>query len=599
VSLDRVERKLAAILAADVAGYSRLMGVDEVGTLRLLKAHRKELIDPSIAEHRGRVVKTTGDGILVEFPSVVDAMRCAIDVQRGMVERNAGREPGKRIEFRIGVNVGDIIIDGDDIFGDGVNIAARLEGLAEPGGICISGRVCEDVRGKLNLAFDDMGEQQLKNIAWPVHVYKAKLDGEPSAARPTLTLPDKPSIAVLPFQNMSGDPEQEYFADGVVEEIITALSRFPNLFVIARNSSFTYKGRAIDVKQVGRELGVRYVLEGSVRRAGSRVRITGQLIDTATGAHLWADRIEGALEDTFDLQDRVTTSVVGAIAPKLERAEIERAARKPTERLAAYDYFLRGMAIVHRLTEAGDSDSRGSIDAGNEATRLFYKAIDLDPAFSSAYGMAAWCYHWRAVNGWMADRVQETAETARLARRAAELGKDDAVALCRSGQALARVVGNLEAGAVLIDRALALNPNLVAAWYSSGWVRVYLGEADTAIEHFARAMRLSPFDPLTGSMLTGTAHAHFFAGRYRDAAAWVEKALRELPNFMAAVRIAPAAHALAGNMAEAERAATHLRQLDPTLCVSNITDRWPWLLRRPEELARYEAGLRKAGVPER
>ena len=327
----RVERKLSAILAADVAGYSRLVGVDEEGTLAQLKALRRDLVDPKIDEHRGRIVKTTGDGLLVQFASVVDALRCAVEIQRGMIERNAETPEEKRIEFRMGINVGDIIIDGDDIYGDGVNVAARLEGLSEPGGICVSLGVRDQVRDKLDLTFEDAGEQQLKNIARPVRVYRVRLSGTATKATPKLALPDKPSIAVLPFENMSGDPEQEYFADGMVEEIITALSRFRQLFVIARNSSFTYKGRAVDVKQVGRELGVRYVLEGSVRKAGSRVRITGQLIDTSTGAHLWADRFDGGLEDIFDLQDQVTARVVGAIAPKLEEAEIERAKRKPTE----------------------------------------------------------------------------------------------------------------------------------------------------------------------------------------------------------------------------------------------------------------------------
>src|SRR5690242_11921088 len=310
---ERVERRLSAILAADVANYSLLMGADEEGTLAHLKAHRRELIDPKIAEHRGRIVKTTGDGLLIEFASVVDAGRCAVEIQRGMTARNAALGRDKRIEFRIGINVGDVIIDNNDIFGDGVNIAARLEAIAEPGGICVSARAREDLDGRIPAAFVDDGEQRLKNIARPVRVFRVRAAGE--AARPAspLALPDRPSIAVLPFQNMSGDPEQEYFADGITEDIITALSRIRRFFVIARNSTFTYKGRPVDVKQVGRELGVRYVLEGSVRKASNRMRITGQLIDATTGAHLWADRFDGALDDVFDLQDRVTTNVVGAI----------------------------------------------------------------------------------------------------------------------------------------------------------------------------------------------------------------------------------------------------------------------------------------------
>jgi TolB-like protein/class 3 adenylate cyclase len=359
----RVERRLAAILAADVAGYSRLMSIDEEGTLAALKAYRRELIDPKIAEYHGRIVKTTGDGALVEFASAVDAVRCAMEIQHTLTERTAAIPENRRIEFRIGINVGDIIIDEGDIYSDRVNVAVRVETLASPGAICLSDNAYQQIKGKLALDVSDMGEQQLKNIPQPVRIYSIRLDG--TAAHPVLTLPDKPSIAVLPFQNMSGDPEQDYFADGVVEEIITALSHFRQLFVIARNSSFTYKGRAVDVKQVGRELGVRYVLEGSVRKATNRLRITAQLIDAATGAHLWADRFEGMLEDIFDLQDRVTVSVVSAIAPKVEQAEIERAKRKPTESLDAYDYFLRGTASLHQ---------EGSKEAISEALRLFNRA---------------------------------------------------------------------------------------------------------------------------------------------------------------------------------------------------------------------------------
>jgi TolB-like protein len=354
----RVDRRLAAILAIDVAGYSRLMGVDEEGTLAALKAHRSELIDPKIAEHHGRIVKTTGDGALVEFSSAVDGVRCAMQIQRVMAERNTAIPEDHRIEFRIGINVGDIIIDQGDIYGDGVNIAARVETLATPGSICLSDHAYQQIKGKLALEVSDMGEQQLKNIAQPVRVHRVRHDSAP--ARPMPTLPDKPSIAVLAFQNMSGDAEQEYFADGIVEDIITALSRFQQLFVIARNSSFTYKGRAVDVKQVGRELGVRYVLEGSVRKVANRVRITGQLIDTATGTHLWADRFDGALEDIFDLQDQVTVSVVSAIAPKLEQVEIERAKRKPTEsrhrpqqRASWMKFSWRSMAPISRGSSIG------------------------------------------------------------------------------------------------------------------------------------------------------------------------------------------------------------------------------------------------------
>ena len=401
-----------------------------------------------------------------------------------------------------------------------------------------------------------------------------------------LALPDKPSFAALPFQNLSGDPEQEYFADGVVEDIITALSRIRWLFVIARNSSFTYKGRAVDVKQVGRELGVGYVLEGSVRKAANRVRITGQLIDATTGAHLWAERFEGTLDDIFELQDQVATSVAGAIAPQLERAEIERAKRKPTESLNAYDYYLRGMANLHQ----------GTREAINEALPLFYAAIRLDPDFASAYGMAAWCHFWRKVNGWMTDRPKEVAEGARLARRAVELGRDDAVALTRSGHALGHLVGDLDGGIALLDRALMLNPNLAAAWFLGGFLRAWHGESDGAIEHFTRAMRLSPLDPEMYRMQAGMALAHLFAGRFDTASSWAEKAFRDLPSFLMVVSIIAASHALAGRTDEARRAMHHLRQLDPALRVSNLRD---WLpIHRPEDLATFAGGLRKAGLPE-
>jgi TolB-like protein len=584
-----VERRLAAILAADVAGYSRLMGADEEGTHASLKVYRHEIIDPKIAEHRGRIVRIIGDGLLVEFASVIAAMRWAVEVQRAMGERNAGLPQEKRIEFRMGINAGDIIIDGPDIWGDGVNVAARLETLAEPGGICVSGRVQEDVHGSLEIAFEDIGEQQLKNIVRPVRVYRVRLKGATKAA--PAQHPHKPSIAILPFNNMSGDPEQEYFADGMVEEITTALSRTRWLFVIARNSSFTYKGRAVDVKQVGREMGVRYVLEGGVRKSADRVRITAQLIDASTGAHLWADRFDGSLEDIFELQDQVTASVVGAIAPRLEQAEVERAKHKPTESLDAYDYFLRGIASLHSWTK----------ESNDEALRLFNKAIELDPDFASAYGMASWCYVRRKGSRWIIDRAQETAETARLARRAAELGWDDAVALAWGGFALAYVVHDVEVGAALIDRALQLNPNLAEAWHFSGWVRIYLGEPEVAIEHLAHAMRLSPLDPLTFVAQMAIAFAHFFAGRYVDASSWAEKALatsppglRERPVYHPALLIAAASNSLAGRLEEAQNAIARLRQLNPTPHISNLKNQIP--LRRPEDLARYTEGLRKAGL---
>jgi TolB-like protein len=581
-------RKLAAILAADVAGYSRLTGLDEEGTIKRLRQLSRELINPAVSLHRGRIVKTTGDGLLIEFTSVVEAVRCALDVQHGMDGRNAAVPADRRIEFRVGINLGDVVVDDDDLLGDGVNVAARLEGIAEPGGICLSDEAYRQVHDKVSVEFIDIGDQQLKNIARPVRIYRVRLTEMAAKTAPALPLPDKPSIAVLPFQNMSGDLEQDYFADGVVEEIITALSRFRQLFVIARNSSFTYKGRAVDVKQVARELGVRYVLEGSVRKAGNRVRITGQLVDAQTGGHLWADRFEGGLEDIFDLQDNVTVSVVSAISPKLEQAEIERAKHKPTENLDAYDYYLRRLARFYHWT------SREALD---EALRLFSRAIELDPGFSSAYGVAAWCYSQRKASGLSDDREWEATEIARLARYALDYGHDDPVALSYSGWALAYSVRDLDAGIGCIDRALVLNPNLAVAWFASGWLRVGLGKPDMAIEHFARAMRLNPLDPLIRGMRVGTAHAHFFAGRYEEASSWAGMALRESPDFHAALRIGAASNALAGDAVEATKAVARPRQLDPALRVSNLRDALgPY--RRPEDLARYEEGLRKAGLPE-
>jgi adenylate cyclase len=580
-------RKLAAILAADVAGYSRLTGIDEEGTLKRLRKLRRELINPAVSLHRGRIVKSTGDGILIEFPSVVEAVRCALDVQRGMDGRNADVPAEQRIEFRVGINLGDVVMEGDDLLGDGVNVAARLEGIAEPGGICISDAAYQQIRDKLDVSFEDTGEQQLKNIARPVRTYHLRLDRSPAQAKPALPLPDKPSIAVLPFQNMSGDPEQEYFADGIVEEIITALSRFRQLFVIARNSSFAYKRRAIDVKQVGRELGVRYVLEGSVRKAGKQVRITGQLIDALTGVHLWADRFEGTLENIFNLQDRVTERVVGAIAPKVEQAEIERAKRKPTESLQAYDYYLRGRAIIPRVTEKVTS----------EALTLFSKAIDLDPDFASAYAWVAYCYVWRKINGYSGDRAQEKAETAWLVKRAAELGRDDADTLAQAGFALAYVVGDLDGAAAVTDRALTLNQNSVTVWHNSGWINVWRGESETAFKDLANAMRLSPLDPFLFGMLLGIAFTHFFAGRYAEAVSWAERAFREgPPSFLGPIALLAASHALAGQLGKAQEAATLLIQRDDTRTVTAEMDRLP--LRRPEHIAKYKEGLRKAGLPE-
>lgn len=590
---ERVERRLAAVLAADVAGYSRLMGRDEEGTLANLKSLRKTLADPTIAAHRGRIVKTTGDGLLVEFASAVDATRCAVEVQRGMAAQNAGVPPERKIEFRIGIHIGDIIIDDNDIFGDGVNIAARLEGIAEPGGICISDDAQRQVRGKVEVAFDDMGPQSLKNIAEPMRAWRVRLDGSAAVTTPakaeaesSLALSEKPSIAVLPFQNMSADPEQEHFADGMVEDIITGLSRSKALLVIARNSTFTYKGKAVDIKQVGRELGVRYVLEGSVRKSGNRVRITGQLIDAATGAHLWAERFDGPLDDIFDLQDRVTSNVIGAILPHLERAEIERAQRKPTESLRAYDYYLRALAASYRFTR----------EANLEIIELTRAASAIDPQFALPYALAIFSFTQRKAFGWITNIADEISETRRLAARATELDRDDARVLAMAGFGLCYVVGEVEEGAVLLARAIQLDPNLVLARTWMGWTKVYLGEMDGAIEQLEVAVRVNPLDPLRHTISTAMAYAHFFAGRNDEASALATAVVRQQPNFVPGQRIMMACHAVAGRIDEARHACAAALRIDPTQRISLSNARAPF--RRPQDVDKLEGAFRIAGMPE-
>jgi TolB-like protein/tetratricopeptide (TPR) repeat protein len=582
----RVERRLSAILAADVAAYSRLMHRDEEATHAKLTALLSDAVHPVIAEHGGRVVKNTGDGFLAEFPSAVEAVRAAILFQTRIHQLTAEDAEDMRLRFRVGINIGDVIVEPHDIFGDGVNTAARLESIADPGGICISSSAYDQVLGKITVEFVDLGEQRLKNIARPVRVFKVMDRVTTARQRPALALPNKPSIAVLPFQNLSADPEQEYFADGVVEDITMALSLFRWLFVIARNSSFTYKGRAVDVKQVGRELGVRYVLEGSVRRAGNRVRIAGQLIDAETGAHLWAGRFDGALEDMFDLQDHVTSSVVGAIAPKLQREEIKRARHKPTENLDAYDYYLRGLASLHRSTK----------DANAEALQLFCKAIELDPGLACAYGMAAWCCVRRKALGWMNERVQESAEGVRMARNAVRLGGDDPVALCMGGYALAFVAQEFDDAAAFMDRGLVVNPNLAQAWMLSAWLRVWRGEPDLALEHVAHAMRLSPLDPSMYGMQGAMAYAHFLASRYDMASLCAEKSMRDNPTFLLAICISAASNALAGRLEPAQKAMARALEFKPDLRASNLRDLASF--RRGEDLAMFAKGLGKAGLPE-
>jgi TolB-like protein len=573
-------RRLAAILAADVAGYSRLIGADEGGTLERLKALRRELFDPKIAEHRGRLVKTTGDGLLIEFSSVVDALRCAVDVQREMTGRNAGVPPDNRIEFRIGINVGDIVVEDGDIFGDGVNVAARLEALAEPGGICVAARVQEDAAGKLDLVFEDMGDQQLKNIARPVRAYRAVTEARPAMPRHGAgpPLPDKPSIAVLPFQNMSGDPEQEYFADGMVEEIITALSRIRWLFVIARNSTFTYKSQAIDVKRVGRELGVRYVLEGSVRRGGGRVRITAQLIETETGAHLWADRFDGSLEDVFDLQDQVATAVAGVIEPTLQLAEVQRASRRPTNDLAAYDLYLRAYATM--LSPARNIP---------EVLRLLDAAIARDPDFGPALAWAGICHIWiDAVDaiGGCDDPEGNRRRGFERGRRALLVARDDPAILANAAFALAHLGEDIGAMIALVDRALSLNPGFARGWHASGGIRLIAGQPDMAIEHVERSLHLSPRARVGwGLQLIGI--AHFAAARFEKAIPQLLLGIQEDPNFATSYRYLAASYAHLGRLAEARETVGRLRAIIPWIGMDS-------LLRNPQQHELYVSGLRLA-----
>ncbi len=592
---ERVERRLAAVLAADVAGYSRLMGADEEGTLARLKAVRKVLVDPTIASHRGRIVKTTGDGMLVEFASAVDAVRGGLEVQRGMADQNAAVPPDQRIEFRIGIHVGDIIIDDNDIFGDGVNVAARVENECKPGGVYVSGNAFEQIRGKTDFTFDDLGEKRLKNIERPVRLYAvqgatlaaatttAAISTMPSDNSKPLPLPDKPSIAVLPFQNMSSDPEQDYFADGMVEDIITALSRFKTLFVIARNSSFTYKGKAVDIRQVGRELGVRYVLEGSVRKAGGRVRITGQLIEAATDRHLWADKFDGALENVFGLQDQVTMSVVSLIAPKLEQAEIERAKQKPTESLDGYDCYLRGMSLVYR---------RISLP---EARELFKAAFEKDSEYGPAYAMAAWTFTMQQSISGVPLSASEREEAIRLAGLGSRAANEDAFTLARCGHVLAYLGREYDRGLSMVDQAVALNPNLAVAWYSRGWVALLYGDGERSVESFEQMIKLSPIDPLRISAWNGISWALFILDRYNEGCAAATKSLQFVAD----------AHSLgayiansvgAGRFQDANDAVARLLKVNPDFRASHSSEAFPV---RPSGFRVKIAGaFREAGLPD-
>jgi len=581
------QRRLAAVLAADVVGYSGLMSKDEEGTLVRLRDLRRQVIEPGIQAHRGRLVKTVGDGFLVEFASPLAAVRCAVDLQEAVAA--ASDEPVKPFKLRIGINLGDIMIEEDgDIFGDGVNIASRLEQMAPPGGICLSGKVYEEVRDKLPYTFEDQGEHQFKNIGRPIRVYCILLsaDAAVAAGGRKLAAPamDRPSIAVLPFVNLSKDPEQEYFADGIVEDIISALSRFRSFLVIARNTTFTYKGRSVNVPQIGRELGVRYVLEGSVRRSGERIRITAQLIDAATGMHMWAEHYDGVVADVFDLQDQITASVVGSIEPSIRAAEIERARRKRPDNLDAYDLVMRALPYVWSL-EYGDNC---------EATKLLEEALRLDPDYPSALSLAAWCRGQRVVYNWSTNIQEDKRETLRLAQAAAALAHDDPFILTVLGAALT-ITREFQRAASMLDRALSLDPNSAWAWNRSGWLRDYLDDPETAIDQFERSLRLSPFDPMAFNCEVGIGGAHFIARRYEAAAQWMEKALRSKPSAIWVHRTLAPAYALAGELDKARDSVGELLKDYPEIRISEILQA---LAFSKEVLDRFAEGLRQAGLPE-
>jgi adenylate cyclase len=581
-----VERRLAAILAADVAGYSRLMGFDEEETLRALKGHRKSLVDPSIAAHHGRIVKTTGDGMLVEFASAVHAVHCAIDVQRGMLERNAEVAPDRRIEFRVGINVGDIIIDGDDIFGEGVNVAARVENECEPGGVCLSGSAFEQVRGKTSFAFDDLGERSLKNIDRPVRIYAGRppLSSAPAKplaeARRALPLPDKPSIAVLPFTNMSLDPQQEYFADGIVEDIITALSRIRWLFVIARNSSFTYKGQAVDVKQAGRELGVRYVLEGSVRKGGNRVRITGQLIDALTGAHLWAERYDRDLSDIFAVQDEIAASVAGVIEPALAAAEQQRVLRKPPERLDAWEAYQRGLWHFHRYRS----------EENKTAMAFFCQAITLDPNFAPGHYGYALALQWDI---WHFS-TRPFLEVQGMAREEAQIAVslDDNDATAHAVLAHMMMWGSEWEAAIAEARtAVALNPNSAFVISMLGCVLGFGGHREEALINLQQAMRASPHDPLIWLWLVWSGVLQFFSRDFVAALQTLRQVVRLRPGYAPPYEFLAASLAYLGQLDEARATLERIPQQSLGQR-QRMQQRPPWL--RPEDYALRVEGVRLA-----
>jgi adenylate cyclase len=581
------------VLAADVAGYSRLMGRDEERTLANLKSFRKTLFDPAIATHRGRIVKTTGDGMLVEFASAVDAARCAVEVQRGMAGQNADVPQDLRIEFRIGIHVGDIIIDDNDIFGDGVNIAARLEGIAEPGGVCISDDAYRQIRGKIDIAFDDIGEQTLKNIAEPMRAWQIRLASEAAPAIRSspppirvqdLALPDKPSIVVLPFDNMSAEAGQDYLADGIVEAITAALSCIRSFFVIARSSAFTYKGRATNARDIGKQLGVAYLLEGSVQKAGNRLRIIVQLIETEGGAHVWSSRFDGAIDDFFDLEDRITEQVAGALQPSIRIAEIERSRRKRPQDLGSYDYTMRAMPHVWALEK----------EESAKALELLEKALAIDPEYPLALSLAGWCHAQRSVYNWADDIAVSQVMARSLAERAAEMSGDDPIILAILG-AVHTFVRNYGTARVLLERAVTLDPNAAWAWTRLGWLENYADQPQKAIENFERALRLSPIDPMNFNNYVGIGSAHEVAQEYDMAAAFYRRALQERPNASWIYRNLASSLSGAGRVEEARQAYTELMRSYPDLTISKFKQAMVFSL---TALDRMAENLQKLGLPD-
>lgn len=584
---ERLHRRLMAILTADVVGYSHLMGIDEVGTLARLKALRRDLIDPKIAAHAGRIVKLMGDGVLVEFGSAVDAVACAIEIQKHVREYDTGGSDAHPIQFRIGVNVGDVIVEGEDLYGDGVNIAARLESIAETGGIAISDDTWRQVQGKVAAKFNDIGEQSLKNISRPVRVYRVEL-GEGSVTQPTtpaLALPDKPSIAVLPFQNMSGDAEQDYFCDGMVEDIITGLSRINWLFVIARNSSFAYKGKSPDIRQVGRELGVRYVVEGSVRKAGNRLRITGQLIEAETGAHLWADKFDGALEDIFDLQDKITDALVGIVEPSLRRAEIERARRKRPGSLGAYDLYLRALPHFSSVMPEDANIGMGFLEA----------ALKLDPHYAAPHAYIAWGLEMRFFRGSF-DETDAIASV-RHARMALAHGTDDATALSIAALVILHLGHDFETASGAINRALSINRSNAAALYFGAHIHAYAGDCGIAEDYANRALRLSPFDPFCYEAYVARGVVRFRERRYDEAASYFARGVQMNPHFSTLYAMHTAALAMAGRIDESKTIARRLLEVEPGFRIGPLEALVGGGM-RPEILNGLVVGAREAGLPE-